>query len=280
MRVAPMKHRPLKLIACALAFGLLATWAIAWTSVFLAQPERLDRLYHDTGLARNRLVVQFSCFAARRARLAVETDQSGLDARLQILGYRARFAPALITPGSLYDRSFPHVTPSGDISPLQVVETRGWPWPAFRCSISYHPDEFAQIQADAAGRSTTIYPEPSDNTPVFPGLQALAEPVQRFALAGGFELATSRAAINPYTGTLVLPYVPCWPGLLADVALFAAALALPVAGWITLRSACRIRRGRCARCAYDLRADLATGCPECGWRRQPVTRVQDAGSES
>jgi len=30
----------------------------------------------------------------------------------------------------------------------------------------------------------------------------------------------------------------------------------------------RIARGRCPRCAYDLRGALTAGCPECGWRRE------------
>jgi len=35
-----------------------------------------------------------------------------------------------------------------------------------------------------------------------------------------------------------------------------------------LRESLWLRRGCCMRCGYDLRFDLANGCPECGWRRE------------
>ena len=30
-------------------------------------------------------------------------------------------------------------------------------------------------------------------------------------------------------------------------------------------------RGRCPKCAYDLRGDTDEGCPECGWGREKVS---------
>jgi len=41
-----------------------------------------------------------------------------------------------------------------------------------------------------------------------------------------------------------------------------------------LRHAVRARRGLCHRCGYDLRADFATGCPECGWRQPPPADLE------
>lgn len=43
---------------------------------------------------------------------------------------------------------------------------------------------------------------------------------------------------------------------------------------ITAQSHAALRRrrrssGRCERCGYDLHGELARGCPECGWNRQP-----------
>jgi len=48
--------------------------------------------------------------------------------------------------------------------------------------------------------------------------------------------------------------------------------------WLLLRYTTRLlpwawrarrrRRGHCVRCGYDLLGDLASGCPECGWRRR------------
>jgi len=31
----------------------------------------------------------------------------------------------------------------------------------------------------------------------------------------------------------------------------------------------RRKRGRCVKCSYDLRGEFDTGCPECGWGREP-----------
>jgi hypothetical protein len=60
----------------------------------------------------------------------------------------------------------------------------------------------------------------------------------------------------------MLPWPPVWTGWLANNALFALAWLLllflsGVRGWW------RRRRGRCARCGYDLRS-MAGVCPECG----------------
>ncbi len=75
-----------------------------------------------------------------------------------------------------------------------------------------------------------------------------------------------------------IPSRPIWGGLLVNGALFGTAawllaLALgsivrrPVHLMHLVREAWRTRQGRCAQCGFDLRFDLARGCPECGWRR-------------
>jgi hypothetical protein len=74
------------------------------------------------------------------------------------------------------------------------------------------------------------------------------------------------------TNQLGLPIRPIWSGLLIDSALWGAALAGIYASTRNLRHFIResrwLRRGCCMRCGYDLRFDLARGCPECGWRRE------------
>lgn len=63
-----------------------------------------------------------------------------------------------------------------------------------------------------------------------------------------------------------IPASPIWPGLLLDTAFYGAV-------WLILlfipgsRRRLRRRRGHCPRCGYDLKHDLASGCPECGWNR-------------
>jgi len=64
---------------------------------------------------------------------------------------------------------------------------------------------------------------------------------------------------------------PIWAGLLIDGAFWAVPLALLYLATFSLRrfivESRRLRRGCCMKCGYDLRWEIARGCPECGWRR-------------
>jgi hypothetical protein len=64
-----------------------------------------------------------------------------------------------------------------------------------------------------------------------------------------------------------LPFVPIWPGLLANTAIFAAAWFTPGFVWRTARTRRRQRRHQCVTCGYD-KASL-TVCPECGQTSAP-----------
>lgn len=64
-----------------------------------------------------------------------------------------------------------------------------------------------------------------------------------------------------------IPLRPVWPGLVVNSVVYAVACCGVVAGLFALRRAGRRQRGLCPRCAYDLRGDMAGGCPECGWGR-------------
>lgn len=59
------------------------------------------------------------------------------------------------------------------------------------------------------------------------------------------------------------------PGLALDILLFGAVW---IAGREAIMAAVRFKRLRglhCPGCDYDLRGQVAPGCPECGWKRQP-----------
>lgn len=56
-------------------------------------------------------------------------------------------------------------------------------------------------------------------------------------------------------------------GFAIDTLLYAALWLALFVGFGTARRGMRKRRGRCPLCAYNLRGDLETGCPECGWNR-------------
>lgn len=74
----------------------------------------------------------------------------------------------------------------------------------------------------------------------------------------------------------IIPLRPIWCGLIKDVTIYSC-------GWWVLlfavRSSKRIGRrlrGRCPSCAYDLRRNFSSGCPECGWRRTEKDAQQPA----
>jgi hypothetical protein len=72
---------------------------------------------------------------------------------------------------------------------------------------------------------------------------------------------------------LVLPVEPIWPGFAINTVFYAAVLWVLIAGPGAVRRLVRRRRGRCTRCGYDLRGQVAASgfngkivCPECGTR--------------
>lgn len=72
---------------------------------------------------------------------------------------------------------------------------------------------------------------------------------------------------------LKLPLRPLWPGFLLDTGFYAVLWALPLFGLPLIRQSRRKRKGRCPKCAYDLKRDFNSGCPECGWRRAGNARA-------
>jgi hypothetical protein len=64
-----------------------------------------------------------------------------------------------------------------------------------------------------------------------------------------------------------LPLRPILGGIAMNAVLYAGAWSFILFAPGRIRRASRRRRGRCPRCGYDLKHDLAAGCPECGWDR-------------
>lgn len=126
-----------------------------------------------------------------------------------------------------------------------MEDRRGWPLLAFKW------------QAVAPRYEMPVPPPvlPTGDDDVYTARWAI--PLTDAAHAGG-SLAELRA----------LPIMPVWAGLAGDTLIFAAAWWLLLLAPRPLRAGLRRRRGRCPACAYDLRRDLAGGCPECGWNRR------------
>lgn len=87
------------------------------------------------------------------------------------------------------------------------------------------------------------------------------------AAVGGIEVGLSRWGWGGGGGEMfprALPLRPIWPGFAINTVFYAAILWLLTLGPFTARRLIRHKRGRCAKCGYDLRhADHAV-CPECG----------------
>lgn len=77
--------------------------------------------------------------------------------------------------------------------------------------------------------------------------------------------------IMSYTLHRVIPCYPIWRGLLANTLLYAI-FAGVIFHWLpALRRHVRYRYGKCPKCAYNLKHDLKSGCPECGWGRDDTS---------
>ena len=70
-----------------------------------------------------------------------------------------------------------------------------------------------------------------------------------------------------------IPFRPVWPGFAINTTLFAATLWLLTLGPFAARRMIRSKRGHCIKCGYDLRSNLSSGCPECGWLRGTARRT-------
>ncbi|MFG0258779.1 MAG: hypothetical protein ACF8LK_00390 [Phycisphaerales bacterium JB041] len=72
---------------------------------------------------------------------------------------------------------------------------------------------------------------------------------------------------SPSDQGAALPYLPYWPGLLANTLFYTLLWWLAFASLRMVKHNRRYRRGLCPLCRYDLLADYSNGCSECGWKR-------------
>ncbi len=69
-------------------------------------------------------------------------------------------------------------------------------------------------------------------------------------------------------GRIMLPLRPIWWGLVGDVVIYAVVCAWVRSMWRRVRGVVCARKGKCARCGYDLRGTPAgKPCSECGAAR-------------
>ncbi len=97
----------------------------------------------------------------------------------------------------------------------------------------------------------------------------------KVSMRGAFPIPHSRnAELQVSRGYgIALPYLPIWPGLLANTAIFAAPWAVILFGIPFVRYIIRRARNRCTRCGYSLHGlPAGSPCPECGGAARPSRR--------
>lgn len=84
------------------------------------------------------------------------------------------------------------------------------------------------------------------------------------AIRGGLALSPVGGSVSA-SDFRCIPLRPIWRGVALNSLIYAGLWTAPVCIVPMARIGLRRRRGLCPRCAYDLRSDFASGCPECGW---------------
>lgn len=89
----------------------------------------------------------------------------------------------------------------------------------------------------------------------------------KWEIRRAWELPNRLHKLFPSTPQLILPYEVLWLGFLTNTFFFGGPLFLLSLTLRPMKSLYRKRKGLCPHCAYNLRSDFSTGCPECGWGR-------------
>lgn len=87
---------------------------------------------------------------------------------------------------------------------------------------------------------------------------------------GGFIEIGKRDPNRPWFDPPGLPYLPIPRGLIVNTIFWAGAWWIALFGFTAFKRRRRLRRGRCAHCAYDLRGITSSTCPECGHQSSVV----------
>lgn len=102
-----------------------------------------------------------------------------------------------------------------------------------------------------------------------------ANPTRVFRVtSGGVVTSEWLSRLTGSPGTVFnLPFRVLWKGAAVDTATFGAIWSIVLFASGRLRRRLRVHRGLCPRCAYDLKDQRNSGCPECGWMRSAPLRA-------
>lgn len=109
-----------------------------------------------------------------------------------------------------------------------------------------------------------------------------ATSVSNVTVHGGYSLppSASPTAFPDVGRWRALPFRPIWRGFAIDSLCYGFLTWLVLSACSVMRRRYRAHQGLCPRCNYDLRADLASGCPECGWNKPAFNNSASAPENS
>ena len=247
-----MPKRVLKRVLAFLAIGLIWSLVVAWVLALLPTPERSSFTLVGFRGGESWFIAKSEMFGRTR----VVARRLRPDDRILDNDHRSDVG-AFFTPSGAYAQFMISHEPFGSVpqppwldaehrpSNQSYVDTAALGWP-FRC-----------VLGEVLGDGPQFY--------LVVGKAAFSAPSERAAIR--YHTPGAASATDPHSGAI--PFQPIWLGLGADSVIYGSA------AWFLLRCcrailrANRRRRGLCPACAYDLRADLASGCPECGWNKPP-----------
>lgn len=248
-----LKRRVSILIALYLLFGLVATVAVAWGSAWMWSPNDLVRQIHDRDGPPHRSASEWRCWGGRMYELedALDSEMLARERQQNLSQSWVEFDvkwPSIASPLIAYDEG-------GVANPVAFVEARGWPWIAVRCELEITPEDWSWFPP--TGRTSYWLNRASNRdalVTVFP---------PDLSVRGALEGPDIRDRFYSPSGKILLPYLPYWPGLIADTLVFAAAFAGLHQLVGLARRAMRRKPGMCVKCGYDL-TGIEGVCPECG----------------
>jgi hypothetical protein len=259
------RRRAVVLIALSIVLGFLTTWAVAWGLVMWLPPDGpippSYGVFEETRVARlgNTRIGGISYFEA---------------------SYNTVYVSPFIRPST--GEATPDGIPERFVSPPAWSLTRA-SWMA-RDPVPEPVREILEARQEAqhqAGRTPVVLVSWEERCCGWPCRCLRAWTADLCEHWHGAVSGPTWLIRAPVGASRPLPYVPWWPGLIANTLFFTAPWFLLLFGVGVARCRWRMRRGSCPSCKYDLRGDLDAGCPECGWGRvETKTQAASRGGEA
>ncbi|MCH8822370.1 MAG: hypothetical protein IH984_02565 [Planctomycetes bacterium] len=142
----------------------------------------------------------------------------------------------------------------------QQIVIDGWISPPKPYGITASVSYYGWVKRSIGWPLKSLYYMPLDSGPTKISNPGREEKVWR--------IQNSFIKMFPWIDKFILPYGLRLPSFVINTIFFSVSLWILWLSPSATRRFIRRRRGRCIKCSYDLRGELSTGCPECGWGRE------------